>query len=95
MRRRGKAGVCRGDQPARLRAAGATGRQELADIEKKIRTVIAAIEEGDHVRGMSDGLRELEPRQDELGERLRAPRQLRHHSRKGRKRQPEKATAIP
>ena len=54
------------------RASGAADRKELADIGKKIRTMIAAIEEGGYVRGMSDRLRELEARQDELNERLAA-----------------------
>ncbi len=52
------------------RASGAADRKELADIGKKIRTMIAAIEEGGYVRGMSDRLHELEARQDELNERL-------------------------
>ena len=52
------------------RAAGATDRKELADLGKRIASMIAAIEEGGYVRGMSDRLRELEARQDELGERL-------------------------
>ena len=52
------------------RAAGAADRRKLADIGKKIRTTIAAIEEGGYVRGMSDPLRELEAHQDELNEGL-------------------------
>ena len=51
---------------------GAGDRRELAEIEKKIATMIAAIEDGGYVRGMSDRLRELEARQDELAERLSA-----------------------
>ena len=54
------------------RASGASDRRELADIEKRIASMIAAIEEGGYVRGMSDRLRELEARQDELTERLAA-----------------------
>ena len=54
------------------RASGAGDRKELAEIEKKIATMIAAIEDGGYVRGMSDRLRELETRQDELAERLAA-----------------------
>ena len=54
------------------RASGAGDRKELAEIEKKIATMIAAIEDGGYVRGMSDRLRELEARQDELAERLAA-----------------------
>ena len=52
------------------RASGAGDRRELAEIEKKIAAMIAAIEDGGYVRGMSDRLRELEARQDELTERL-------------------------
>ncbi len=52
------------------RASGAGDRKELAAVEKKIATMIAAIEDGGYVRGMSDRLRELEARQDELAERL-------------------------
>ena len=54
------------------RASGASDRRELAAIEKKIATMIAAIEDGGYVRGMSDRLRELEARQDEIAERLSA-----------------------
>ena len=54
------------------RASGAGDRKELAAVEKKIATMIAAIEDGGYVRGMSDRLRELEARQDELAERLAA-----------------------
>ena len=52
------------------RASGAGDRKELAAIEKKIAAMIAAIEDGGYVRGMSDRLRELEARQDELAEQL-------------------------
>ncbi len=54
------------------RASGASDRKELADIGKKIATMIAAIEDGGYVRGMVDRMRELEARQDELNERLAA-----------------------
>ncbi len=54
------------------RASGATDRKELADIEKKIASMLDAIEEGGYVRGMSDRMRELEARQDEINERLSA-----------------------
>ena len=54
------------------RASGASDRKELADIGKKIAAMVAAIEDGGYVRGMSDRLRELEARQDELNERLSA-----------------------
>ncbi len=52
------------------RASGTADRKELAAVTGKIRTMIAAIEDGGYVRGMSDRLRELEARQDELTERL-------------------------
>ena len=54
------------------RASGATERKELADIEKKIRAMVAVIEDGGYARGMMDRMRELEARQDELAERLAA-----------------------
>ena len=54
------------------RASGASDRKELADVEKKIASMIAVIEDGGYVRGMVDRLRELEARQDELNERLAA-----------------------
>ena len=54
------------------RASGATDRKELAGIGKKIASMLDAIEEGGYVRGMSDRLRELEARQDEINERLSA-----------------------
>ncbi len=71
-RRRSDESVCRGDQPAQPRASGASDRAELAGIEKKIASMLDAIEEGGYVRGMSDRLRELEARQDEINERLSA-----------------------
>ena len=54
------------------RASGAGDRQELAAVEKKIASMIAAIEDGGYVRGMSDRLRALETRQDEIAARLSA-----------------------
>ncbi len=54
------------------RASGTADRRELAAVTGKIKTMIAAIEDGGYVRGMSDRLRELEARQDELTERLAA-----------------------
>ncbi len=51
-------------------ASGTSDRAELADIEKRMASMIAVVEEGGYVRGMSDRLRELEARQDELNERL-------------------------
>ena len=52
------------------RASGATDRRELADIEKKIKAMVAVIEDGGYARGMMDRMRELEARQDEIAERL-------------------------
>ena len=54
------------------RASGATDRKELADIEKKIATMLDVIEDGGYARGMMDRMRELEARQDEIAERLSA-----------------------
>ena len=54
------------------RASGAGDRKELAQVEKKIATMIGVIEDGGYVRGMMDRLRELEARQDELAARLAA-----------------------
>ncbi len=54
------------------RASGATDRKELADIEKKIKAMVAVIEDGGYARGMMDRMRELEARQDEIEERLAA-----------------------
>jgi len=48
------------------RASGASDRKELAAIGKKIASMISAIEDGGYVRSMSDRLRELEARQNEL-----------------------------
>ncbi len=54
------------------RASGAGNRKEPAEVEKEIAAMIAAIEDGGSVRGMSDRLRELEARPDALAERLAA-----------------------
>ena len=54
------------------RASGAADRRELAEVERKIATMIAVIEDGGYSRGMMDRLRELEAKQDELNERLAA-----------------------
>ena len=54
------------------RASGATDRKELADIGKKIATMVAVIEDGGYARGMMDRMRELEACQDEINERLSA-----------------------
>ncbi len=63
-----------GSKPSRHKGGHARRlhRKELAGIEKRIASMIAAIEEGGYVRGMSDRLRELEARQDALNERLAA-----------------------
>ena len=50
--------------------AGEANRKELAEIEKKMATMISAIEDGGYVKGMIDRLREMEVRQEELKERL-------------------------
>ena len=54
------------------RASGASDRAELVDIGKKIKAMVAVIEDGGYARGMMDRMRELEARQDELNERLAA-----------------------
>ncbi|MCY4396871.1 MAG: zinc ribbon domain-containing protein [Rhodospirillaceae bacterium] len=54
------------------RASGATDRATLAEIEKKIKAMVAVIEDGSYARGMMDRMRELEARQDESAERLSA-----------------------
>jgi len=54
------------------RASGATDRKELAEIEKKIATMLDVIEDGGYARGMMDRMRALEARQDEINERLAA-----------------------
>ena len=49
-------------------------RKALADIERKLRDIVAAIEDGGYTRMLSDRLRELETQQEEITERLaRAP----------------------
>ncbi len=54
------------------RASGATDRKELPGIEKKIASMLDAIDEGGYVRGMSARIRELEARQDEIAQRQSA-----------------------
>ena len=54
------------------RASGEADRRELAAIGKKIRAMVAVIEDGGYARGMMDRVRELEAREDELNERLAA-----------------------
>ena len=51
-------------------ASGEADRKELADIEKKMATMITVIEDGGYVKGMIDRLREMEARQEELKERF-------------------------
>ena len=53
-------------------ASGEADRKELADIEKKMATMISVIEDGGYVKGMIDRLREMEARQEELNQRLAA-----------------------
>ena len=50
------------------RASGATDRKELADIGKKIATMLDVIKDGGYARGMMNRMRELEARQDEIAE---------------------------
>ena len=52
-------------------ASSEADRKELTDIEKKMATMITAIEDGGYVKGMIDRLREMEARQEELKERLK------------------------
>ena len=54
------------------RASGATDRAALGEIEKKIKAMVAVIEDGSYARGMMDRMREVEARQDESAERLSA-----------------------
>jgi len=56
------------------RTSGAADRKALADIEKKLKEIVTAIEDGGYTRALMDRLRDLEGKQDELTERLsRAP----------------------
>jgi site-specific DNA recombinase len=56
------------------RSSGSTDRKALADIEKKLKEIITAIEDGGYSRPLMAHLRDLEARQDELTARLcRAP----------------------
>ena len=52
------------------RASGEADRKALAEIEKKIKEIITAIEDGGYTRALTDHLRRLEAQQDELTERL-------------------------
>ncbi|HEY6395189.1 MAG TPA: hypothetical protein VIX12_07195, partial [Candidatus Binataceae bacterium] len=56
------------------RAGSETDRKALADIEKKLKEIVTAIEDGGYSRPLMMRLRELEAKQDELTQRLsRAP----------------------
>ena len=56
------------------RAGGQADRKALADVEKKLKEIVTAIEDGGYTRPLMTRLRELEAKQDELTERLsRAP----------------------
>ena len=52
--------------PRKPTVSTASDRRELAEVEKKIATMISVIEDGGYVRGMMDRLRDLEARQDEF-----------------------------
>ena len=52
------------------RAAGAADRKALAEVEKRIGEIVAAIEDGGYGRTLADPLRRLEAEQDALSERL-------------------------
>jgi DNA invertase Pin-like site-specific DNA recombinase len=59
------------------RAAGEADRKALSDIEKKLKEIVAAIEDGGYTRTLMDRLRGLEAKQDELTERVsRVPADL-------------------
>jgi site-specific DNA recombinase len=56
------------------RSSGGADRKALADIEKKLKEIVTAIEDGGYSRPLMARLRDLEANQDELTERLaRAP----------------------
>src|SRR5215471_6585564 len=52
--------------------SGDDDRKALAAIERKLKEIVTAIEDGGYTRGLSDRLRELEARQDEITQRLSA-----------------------
>ena len=52
------------------RSAGEADRRALAEVEKKIAEIVAAIEDGGYTRALTDHLRKLEAEQDALTERL-------------------------
>ena len=56
------------------RAGSDADRKALADVEKKLKEIVTAIEDGGYSRPLMTRLHELEAKQDELTERLsRAP----------------------
>ena len=56
------------------RAGSEADRKALADVEKKLKDIVTAIEDGGYSRPLMMRLRELEAKHDELTERLsRAP----------------------
>jgi len=52
------------------RTAGDADRRALADIERKLREIVSAIEDGGYSRMLSDRLRELEAKHDKITERM-------------------------
>ena len=52
------------------RTHGEADRKALADIERKLKDIVAAIEDGGYTRMLSDRLRELEAQQDQIADRL-------------------------
>jgi site-specific DNA recombinase len=52
------------------RASGDADRKALADIERKLKVIVTAIEDGGYSRPLMGRLRELESKQDGLTERL-------------------------
>jgi hypothetical protein len=56
------------------RSTGESDRKTLADIERQLKAIVSAIEDGGYTRMLSDRLRELEAQQDEITEHIaRAP----------------------
>jgi hypothetical protein len=52
------------------RSTGEADRKALADIERQLKAIVKAIEDGGYTRTLSDRLRVLEAQQDEITERL-------------------------
>jgi site-specific DNA recombinase len=52
------------------RSSGDADRKALADVEKKLKEIVAAVEDGGYSRPLMARLRDLETKQDELAERL-------------------------